>query len=292
MRSMIGQARAKCGTSSGGNTSSLDTVNFNIGGGQRGKPHAKTLAIVVGGAFFVSDASELPTFRSCTRVRAREPIESFPFRAPVTLHTAPCLDSSRTLSQPQALPTPRFEFSTGTEHSSLSLKRITARTPEGALEDHVDFLQRQEPDCWCTAHCDGVFGNCSRGTHTDHVTESVLPLLRAQCARFATAEKTRARARKTPAEAPRTSTFWAGIASKSSQSPSTAKSPASPSLSLSEPDSSQSWPPAPSPILRRLTAPSSSSRPASARSLAACSWPDTQWGHSDTLDARSEGKTG
>jgi hypothetical protein len=32
---MIGQARAKCGASSGGNTSSLVTVNFNNGEGGR-----------------------------------------------------------------------------------------------------------------------------------------------------------------------------------------------------------------------------------------------------------------
>ena len=100
---MIGQARAKCGTSSGRNTSSLVTVNFNNrGGGQRGKPHAKTLAIVVGRAFFVSDASELPTFRSCARVRARERSDYFSFCAPVTLRTAHCLDSLPRISHPFA----------------------------------------------------------------------------------------------------------------------------------------------------------------------------------------------
>ena len=101
-QAIIGQARAKCGTSSGGNTSSLVTVKFNKRGGGEGKPHAKTLAIVVGGAFFVSDASELPTFRSCTRVRARERSECFTFCAPVTLGTVHCLDSLPRISHPFA----------------------------------------------------------------------------------------------------------------------------------------------------------------------------------------------
>jgi hypothetical protein len=55
----------------GARASTLRDKATAAGKGRRGKPHAQTLAIVVGRAFFVSNASQLPAFRSCAGMEAR-----------------------------------------------------------------------------------------------------------------------------------------------------------------------------------------------------------------------------
>ena len=85
---------------------------------------------------------------------------------------------------------------------------ITARTLEGALEDHVDFMQRQESDHWFAAHLGGVLGNYSR----DH-TGAMLPKACRSCvfkarARFWSQDP---REQKTAGEGGRSTSYIDGL---------------------------------------------------------------------------------